>query len=363
MDTFSLFQQMISGTKLEEDEIDHLLADSTPEDLYLEYKHGRDIEMGQSSTRMIRKYVSGFANSAGGLLLIGIDEANWKVTGCKAPGGGEVEKWAATCLTEISHNFSPPPRFFSIDHKDGKILGIAVDRSISLVPTVEGNEILYYFRFHDQLLEQKTIKAPQYLISDLLLGRKQNPSLRIKHVYLSNLSTNLNKDDEYDVEFTPVFKIENQGFSWAVDVRVGIVAWSRRGAHVIDTLNATLAAYIDIYDVPKESYPSYRNLSHLIVSCPEIQPFSVAEIDELAWFTAPLRIHANWYLHRWKAAIYIISRDSPPIWYQLVIDISNEFLKIANEGGSVNLHGYLLDINQLSSSQRAIVAWEGLDKT
>ena len=52
------------------------------------------------------------------------------------------------------------------------MLAITVVRAPSLVPCVESRALKYFFRIGDSTLE-----IPQYLIADLVLGRRQHPLL------------------------------------------------------------------------------------------------------------------------------------------------------------------------------------------
>ena len=92
------------------DELDALLADQVPEDQFLEYKHAKVMDDKSAAKKMIREYVSGFANSTGGVLLVGVDEVTWTVNGCVAPGGDPI-RWASRCLEPIAHFFAPQPRY------------------------------------------------------------------------------------------------------------------------------------------------------------------------------------------------------------------------------------------------------------
>jgi len=110
--TAELLENLLSGEGLTPEMLDALLQDQVIEDLHLEYKHGEVLEKTtEKPSRMIREYVSGFANGAGGVLLVGVDEDNWCVTGCKAPGGGSLTRWASDCVSPIAGYLSPPPVF------------------------------------------------------------------------------------------------------------------------------------------------------------------------------------------------------------------------------------------------------------
>jgi hypothetical protein len=111
------------------DEIDGLIRDLIDEDIHLDYKHGDALADRRAANELIREYVGGFANSAGGTLMVGIDEDNWQVTGCQAPGGGSLTNWASRSLTPIAGYLSPPPVLYEVPHPDGPVLVAAVARA------------------------------------------------------------------------------------------------------------------------------------------------------------------------------------------------------------------------------------------
>src|SRR5689334_23538068 len=109
--TQELLDRLMMGDEMTITELDDLLANKVAEDLLLDYKHGDKLKEKKAS-ETIRKYVSGFANSAGGVLIIGVDaEVDvWIVTGARAPGGHDLARWARDCLGDMVAHLSPPPR-------------------------------------------------------------------------------------------------------------------------------------------------------------------------------------------------------------------------------------------------------------
>ena len=162
-----LLEKLMTGYEMTSSDLDDLLRDKTPEGLFLEYKDGKELEKPRSERNgTIREYLSAFANSAGGILIIGVDENTWTVTGCPAPGGGDLAEWekksrsnlaewAARCVTPIAHHFSPRPRYQTLDHPDGQVLIMVTERSPNLIPCNVGGEFVYYLRHHDQTLRNE----------------------------------------------------------------------------------------------------------------------------------------------------------------------------------------------------------------
>jgi len=171
--SFELLELLLGGYSLDAVDIDNLIT--TPrirEDLHIEYKHGNELEKpGQEPANTIREYMSAFANSDGGILIIGIDAPGSipkEVTGCRH-NRGDLAEWAARSLDQSANYFSPIPRFKVVSRSKGDILVGIVPRSLAMVPVIKAErakKLAYYIRLHDQTLE-----APEYLIADILLGR------------------------------------------------------------------------------------------------------------------------------------------------------------------------------------------------
>ena len=69
---------MIGGGEFDEADL-RALAALPSEDLYLEFKDGTETDDQKKASRTLRQYVSGFANSDGGLIVFGVGDA---IVGC-----------------------------------------------------------------------------------------------------------------------------------------------------------------------------------------------------------------------------------------------------------------------------------------
>jgi hypothetical protein len=110
--------------------------------------------MPTENCQTIRRYISGFANSDGGVLIIGVDEQQPRqIARCEErPGGYPLDAWASRCLSGMAGYFSPLPRYQTIRHPQGPVLAIAVARAPSLVPCVESGALRYFFRIGESTL-------------------------------------------------------------------------------------------------------------------------------------------------------------------------------------------------------------------
>src|SRR4051812_12597551 len=119
--TLEFLETAMSGQAIPASAIDDLVTNRVREDSFLDYKHGNELAK-KDAPATIRQYMSGFANSAGGVLIIGVDEQTWTITGCTASGGSDLAEWASRCLTPIAPYFSPLPRFQVVPHPNGNVL-------------------------------------------------------------------------------------------------------------------------------------------------------------------------------------------------------------------------------------------------
>ena len=165
----------LSGEPITAAHLDVLVKERVKEDEYIDYKSGALLKKPpKERARTVREYLSGFANSDGGVVIFGIQEEKERPTqvdGCDPKDvGGNLMGWASHCVNPIWAFFSPLPRFEVVAHPEGEVLVCAVGRSYNLVPVVEEGRLAYHLR-----LGHQTLPATDYLMADLLLagGRGQ----------------------------------------------------------------------------------------------------------------------------------------------------------------------------------------------
>ena len=176
-----LLDFLLGGGSVKPSDVDDLIAQVKKEDLYLDYKSGRQPPKKLKHT--IRKWVTGFANADGGALALGISEpkrktdAPRKVVGIDVPDGGNAEAWANSVLLPFAGRFSPPLRYQLTQHEDGEVLFIAAARAPQLISYAENNTPQFALRVGDS-----TVDVDPSLLSDLVLGRRNQPVIDVREV-------------------------------------------------------------------------------------------------------------------------------------------------------------------------------------
>jgi len=330
-------------------ELDDLVANPVKEDLYIEYKHGNEL-LKKDAPDTIRQHMSGFANSAGGVLIIGVDAPHatpTDVTGCQGHKKGDLAEWAARCLNPIASSFSPIPRFHVVPHPKGDVLVGVTQRSLGLVSLREAESIVYYFRLHDQ-----TLKAPDYLMADLLLGRRQQPILYISDHQLVNPHREFdNSIGATDFQFELRLNFENMSIVWAEDCRWGIIAWVQQTSYhgmQMSEPSSHLLSFLEVRDVPDLGDPRSSQLRHIRGIVHIEEPFE-ADTRSIA-LSLPLHIHNQSHTYIWRAALYVTAKNSLPIWHQINIAVD----KLMDTQVPITSISKVIRL----TTERPVVAWE-----
>ena len=235
-----LLVKMESGIVPDASDVDHLLRTRTGEGLYLDYKMGKLLASGADGAEKLRKAVAGFANADGGVLVIGVagpdvsdsEYPPFTIDGAPLSVGGQTcEEWIASSLQPLTGYLDPQPRPYRVVMGDNKlVILLMVVRSHQLVPVRSARRApTYYLRFGDG-----THPAPEYLVADLVSGRRRRPTFRLKLI-----TSAMGSDGQLDLVHRAVrggqgygrdglrlrlsATVENAGLSWATGVRIGMV--------------------------------------------------------------------------------------------------------------------------------------------
>ncbi len=220
----AFLEKALSGEPITWQDIDELRTRRVREDQWLEYKRGawilgnpaKQSRPGQPTkgADRLRKWVYGFANAEGGVLIIGMaghepqsakdadgDELSasqpFEVDGCPEINPARRE-WAARNLRDLVAHLPSPFECQEVETPSGKtLLVVAVPRAVTLAACVEHGERVHYLRNGDETRPMST-----GLYTDLVLGRRQRPSFSLRVEELGNRQS---------IDFR--VHIENEGLS------------------------------------------------------------------------------------------------------------------------------------------------------
>lgn len=307
----ALLESLLSSHKLTEPELAAFLKrGDVRENLHLEFKTGLK-GADYDPPVVLREHVTAFANSDGGVLMVGVEDETKALTGCDVQGKEPIEDWAAHCLESVSAGLFPRPKISSVRCASGEVLVIAVARAPQLVPCVERSRMAYHLRLGDS-----TRQAPDYLIGDLMLGRRQAPRFAILSPVIGQIF------DEKGGQPYPTFSAEleflvlNEGLAWAEDFTVGLVCWAPGNGGPL--LSPHLLSYLND-EAPKSSALTFAKLVHVPdfatlhdQAVLPLKPFarrSVRLAGRVSFPAPGLGLEVCF-------AVHITAKGAPPAWFQ-----------------------------------------------
>lgn len=310
---------LMRGHKLTRVELDEFIAANQGEGQLYDYKGGEltDKPNREDGKKTIREYVTGFANAEGGVLIIGpADKPPHTITGCQKIGNQEVADWAKDNLLDVAGMFSPAPRFWTVKHPAEDVLLIATERAPQLIPVIESRKIRYHLR-----IGTSTVQVPEYLISDLVLGRRKHAvlDLKIRSREWRDVETTIGQNARHLVM---TFNLENRSLVRAEKVQVGIVGWTLKGG----TMNDYVLTYVE----PQEPTILLKGaaswsvgvslLSNRDAGAGPLSPFEHKSIG--GFLSAPIVPCFNVASERvsftlYRCAVYLAPEGSPPTWFQV----------------------------------------------
>lgn len=308
MNSRELLERLLEGEPYGDEQLNETLRELPDEDQHLDYKDGR-ITSQKSEKELKREilfHVTGFANADGGALIVGVNESRPReVTGARAPGNSTLAEWASRILSRSLGGFSPLPQIRSVRHPDGEVLVVAVARAPQLIPYVEAGEFRYALR-----IGESTCDVPSYLISDLILGRRNHPVLKLHDV---SLSADMDGDR---ILLEPGVQVDNTSLVASLNTTIGAVCWYwDRG---MGEPNEILRRYVDATaptgGVPGRDRGEVWNLRHLVNRNTDatIRAYS-RHRDSLERIRLPARPESGVVTF----GLYIMPRQSPAIWYEV----------------------------------------------
>ena len=221
----NISEELINNDNIQINDIERLIEDQIKESLILEYKSGDWIQDNKNSKFNLKKWVSSFANSAGGTIIIGVSEKEIdnecypdKIDGIDITKFKEdIGKWIDDVLVDnIYPRLNPPPHISTFRNKDNKTLAV-----IRIKPTnfyihkvIKGSNYFYFHRHNFQVLSMD-----EWEIRTLVLGRTPPPILEptIEQIFVGHRSGDIIKG--YNIKI----KIENIGWRIAKYLQFGII--------------------------------------------------------------------------------------------------------------------------------------------
>lgn len=341
------------------EDLNKILGTRIPEDLHLDYKRG--VLLAKTTrTSKIRRYISGFANADGGVLIVGIAEADrypTEITGCD-PGdvGGDLEAWAHQALNPLIPYIGFAPVVRVVPHTKGPVLFIAAERAPRLVPCIEDGMAVHYLRIGDG-----TPKIDPYLYADLVLGRRQQPELAIIGEECRPF-----QDDHVNLRCQWTASLVNEGLAWVPDWRAGIIGYSMGGYNQLAP--TPILKRLEISE-PKVNVPGKGEprISFLDSAKNEYGPLSPMETRQLKFppmvLPSPMkdRIRTKVGQCIWKGGLYVVPSNGLPVWAQLTADVTAVFQE-AIHGGTTRDVSVKATCELLPEMERPCVSLEYLER-
>ncbi len=343
-------QHLLSGLEPEARDLDRLIDECGPEGEHHDFKSGLVATWKPTDPKnapaLLRKYVSGFANSDGGFLVIGYNEKAKQVDGFKPPGGGSAHDWATRTLSDLY--LSPSPRIRVVAYDGARlapgikapvdVLIVTAERASVLVPCREGPRWMYFLRLGDSTLE-----VPSYLAADLLLGRRSRPTLAIRGApevdgvrgVAVDLGTdpnpNLSSGNTLVYPLTLRVVVANEGFLSGEDVRVGAIGWTIHYARRREPTSFLRTRIEPRQPAPRlvdqEEDLNWRLAHTYYPDGPRATPVMVRPFESQVFdlvdrpFCVPIARGAT-ARSLIELALYAIARDSEPWWFQLKVRLA-----------------------------------------
>jgi hypothetical protein len=297
-------ERMLAGDVLEESDLRELMKVEN-EGQYVDFKHGSITQNRDEAKQVVRSYATGFGNADGGLLVIGVSDgspAQRAITATKRPGGATLDSWARSCIDDLAGQLVPFPRFQVLQVDGCEVLIVATGRAPTLVPCFERGARVYYLRVGDA-----TKAVPDYLLSDLLVGRRAHPVLAVRGYCQATAQAHLGRSD---IGFW--LTVENQGFVPAPDLRVGLIAWGQPFAADNPVASDHLRSFVEQQRCADTIDGKEMRLVHWAYRGNEWAPF-----EERQFGMGPtLKLPAGALERPMSSALYLLARGHPPEWYQ-----------------------------------------------
>ena len=304
-----------------------LVQECPVEGLHLDFKSGLELNKTEPASEL-EKYVAGFANSDGGILVFGYNEGAREFDGYRTPGGGPAVQWVSRVLQpRVGPYLSVQPRVVEGTVHGKPVFAVATARTAALVPVSRNGKLVIFLRIGDSTIprpEYATIGAPGYLAGDLMLGRRAMPDLRLV-VREASFAWHPGQHDadEAVTGLSVHVVVKNAGLLFADSVRYGMIAWTRRalrigGVAAGQEVPDRLLMAVDAPQPLPSSGGGEWELRHFPArnsdESSDLGPFEDSRPQFLGRLSVPLVPATE--VARIRAAMYVLSRNVEPRWHQ-----------------------------------------------
>lgn len=334
-----LLEALVEGATLSAADLDHVMTD-LEEGQHLDFKdgiitHRRERKRGGA---IVREYVCGFANAEGGVLVLGVSDRPRRVSPCEPSQPQRLITWSEDLLRAMAPFLSPPPRTQVVTHPDGPVLVIATSRSPQLVFTVEAGKVRHYLRVHSS-----TVQIPEYLLSDLVLGRRQQPLITLE------IRPSLKGPREPSATRSGVrfyASLENASLTSALNIEVGMIIWT------LDPQPSRVSGYLRGHVEAQQPNGNDWKLRHSLFYDPNAR----SGLQRLAPFASNSRaLRADGFVLplaetcEVRFAAYVVAEGSAPQWWQCSFKLNAQ--QSAEQGAAVSE----ITVNRVSGRRPLVV--------
>lgn len=125
-------------------------------------------------------------------------------------------------------------------------------------------------------------------------------------------------------------------------------------------MGSYLRQHVSVVDPDEEEYQGESPKLHQHVGVLEtLEPFTVGFCQTDGIVSVPLGWANEFYTpYEWKAAVYLTADHTPPVWYQLTLNVNSDLLERLQSGEAVHSSEPFLRRDRVATS-RPVVGWVG----
>ncbi|MCB9666273.1 MAG: ATP-binding protein [Alphaproteobacteria bacterium] len=346
--SWELMERVLYGEDITVQDIDRMVP-GVDEDEHLDWKRGDALRPSKEKGRELRRDVAAFANTDGGVLVYGVmgrgekpragdppatlGRRGWEVDPSGFPDG--VEAWVHVQTRALHGYTSGPPRVLVLD--EGRLVLVAVPRGLDLAPVQEDGGSRIYLRVNEH-----TQRLTDTLVADLVLGRRQRP--RFDAELITAQMARMPMPSRQGARESRLLHVDvvirNSSLAWASQVvggamGLGEATWKRAGAaYGMVELVGRVPVVVHAGDGESAYHQSDQlgglapSFSHHVVATVERANGSLPASRLPSWpVRMPFAVSCRWNGREtwmWTGAVYAITPDRAPTWWQVQVALDCE---------------------------------------